>query len=140
MKTLILLAILVLAVTCSACGWLQQEAKAARKSIIDCTTSSAKGIEKQFGPVVDQLLLDAAGGDGRVDWSIVKSATKSFAAEAGGCVLAGAVLRALKPRAVDPDAPQSSPQIIDPVTLRQGWESVRADYGGVKFKLEAGTL
>ncbi|MDQ3295057.1 MAG: hypothetical protein M3619_00545 [Myxococcota bacterium] len=130
----------MLALVVPACGWLQEEAKAARKDLVDCTTTRARGFEQQFGPVVDQLLLNASGGDGKVNWDIVKSATKTFAAEAGGCVLAGAVLRALTPRDVDPNAPQSSPQIIDPITLRQGWESARADYGGQKFKLEAGTL
>jgi hypothetical protein len=136
---LVVLALLLTA--CSSCSWLQSESKEVAGDVVDCTTAQAKELGTQFGPVVDELLTNATGNDGSVDWTRIRTATKSFALDTGACVLASAVARALAPKTSDPNAPQAAGLEVDVVALRQGFEQLRNEaYGGKSFKTELGVL
>ncbi len=86
------------------------------------------------------MLRYATGGDGKVDWASVKSATKGFGVDVGGCVLASVVARALAPKSADPNAPAASSLEANPDDLRAGFEELRKSLGGKSFKTSTGTL
>ena len=109
-------------------------------NIVDCTTPGARDLISEFGPVLEQLIASSTGADGQVDWQRIKDATKSFAVEAGGCVLASAV-QALQGSALKtpPGALRGVP--VDPEVLRRGFEEIRASQlAGKRFKTESGEL
>lgn len=59
--------------------------------VIDCTTENSTTLTREFGPTVDALLRAATQPDGRMDWSIIRAAAKSFGLDTGACVLANAI-------------------------------------------------
>lgn len=123
------------------CGQLKDEARAAAKSVVDCTTTAATAALTEYGPTVEQVIVDAAQSDGKLDWERVKSATKSYASDAARCVLATTVARLMKSPAASPGAPQSATLWLEPIALARGWEAMRAEQlAGAKFKLSEGTL
>jgi len=110
-------------------------------AIVDCTTKSTKALSAQFAPLVDALLVRATDSTtGKVDWSPIKSATKSFAADTGGCVLAAVVQRYLHPAPPDPNAPQTEPLKVDLDSLRAGFNETRSDLGGKTYLTSEGSL
>ncbi|MGN6103727.1 MAG: hypothetical protein ACTHU0_01355 [Kofleriaceae bacterium] len=132
---------LSLALVLAGCGWLKDTSQSVAGAHVDCTTRKAKTQTAQLGTAVDMLLAAATAPDGKVDWTQLKAATRQFALDTGGCVLAASVARALTPTVPRADAPQSSPLQWDPVALAEGWEAVRAEqFGGRHFKLAGGTL
>ncbi len=123
------------------CGQLKDEARATGKTLVDCTTTTAAAAIAEYSPTVEQVLVDAAQGDGRLDWERVKSATRAYASDAARCVLATTIARVMKSPAASPGAPMSSPLWLEPIALARGWEELRAtQLGGAKFKLELGAL
>lgn len=131
----VLVAILVLLL--ASCGWLKSESRQTAKNLVDCTSAGVRTLNREFGPVVDQLLVDATNNDGSVDWSRVKHATRGFGVSTGLCVLAHAVQRALVPVQKMLDAPQASPLEADPMALRMGFESIAE---GRTYRTELGDL
>lgn len=126
-----LIALLVLIL--SGCSWFRSEAKHAGYTTIDCTTSKAKDAIKQFAPTVEQLIVNTIDTAGRADWNMVESATKDFAADVGGCVLAATVSRLLAE--AQQAGVMSAPIEIDHTDLARRWEQLRASrYGGALFK------
>jgi hypothetical protein len=119
------------------CAWFKSESKAVAHDVVDCTTSTAVGAIKEFGPAIDALLLYATGANGVVSSDAIKDAGKGFAKEIGGCVVADAIARALKPSLPDPNAPKSSPLVADPDSLRR---ALAAAQPGVKFHTANGDL
>lgn len=138
-KTILALIILPLAVLgCDACAGAVREGKAIAGDVVDCTTASARTLTDQFAPLVDQLLRNATGGDGKIDWAPVKDATKQFALEAGGCVLANVIARhQAAPVKADPDAPQVANLEADPKALLAGFREL---YPGKRFVTPLGEL
>lgn len=121
----------------TGCSWLKSEGKATAHDVVDCTTSEAKSLSKQFGPTIDDVLVTATNGDGSIDKARVKSAIKGFATDTARCVFADAVARALAPKAADPNAPKSSPLDADPAALHE----LLAELGGGKsYKTDWGAL
>lgn len=134
--------ILALALTltfaaCSSCSSLKQEVKSVASDVVDCTTQNARTLTDQFAPLVDELLRHATGGDGKIDWAPVKDATKQFALDAGGCVLATVVARHQAPPKADPAAPQVSNLEADPRALLAGFREL---YPGKRFVTPVGEL
>lgn len=141
MTVLNVLMIVVLVLMLSSCSWLKSETKETASNVVDCTTANVKALNRQFGPVVEEVLIQATSDDGKVDWDRVKHASRGFAVSTGLCVLANVVSRALLPIQKALDAPQSSPLELDQGALRTGWDAMAAElYGGRKFKTEAGLL
>lgn len=133
--------VLAVAALIVACASIRREAKAVAGDVVDCTTAHAHQLTEQFGPLVDDMIRAATQPDGRIDWAPIRAATKSFAVDAGGCVLAAAVLRALTAPAADPAAPQLAPHAPDQALLRAGFDDLRRErFGGVRFRTELGEL
>lgn len=125
----------------AACGWMKNTAHDVATSIVDCTKGEAKKAATELGPVVDILLIQAVDGNSKVDWAPVRDVAKRFSADVGGCVLADAVARALKPRSEDPQAPKISPLEVDRASLREGFRALSVElWKGASFKTDEGTL
>lgn len=77
--------------------------------VIDCTTSNSTTLTREFGPTVDALLRAATQPDGRMDWSIIKEAAKSFGLDTGACVLANAIAGITSQRTTGASAMSTSP-------------------------------
>lgn len=133
--TLMILPLLIL-LGCN-CGAVKQEARAVAGDVVDCTTANARTLTEQFAPLVDSLLRHATGVDGKIDWAPVKDATKQFALDAGGCVVANVVARHLAPRLADPTAPQVAGLELDQAALAAGFREL---YPGKKFLTPSGEL
>lgn len=54
---------------------------------IDCTKNELPAVTTQFGPVVEQLIGEATGADGSVDWGHVEKMLGSLSASYGTCIL-----------------------------------------------------
>lgn len=119
------------------CAWFTSERKAVAGDVIDCTKAEAKNAITEFGPAIDALLVLATGGDGNIDTAQLGNAAKNFGKAVGGCVVADAVARALKPAPADPSAPKSSPLVADPVSLRN---ALAALYPKTKFHTANGDI
>jgi len=120
-----------------ACAWFKSESKAVAGDVVDCTTSSAASQIREYGPLVDSMLVYATDGGGKINGDAVKAASKGFAMNVGGCVLADSIARALTPKPTDPNAPKASPLEADPDSLR---DAIGALYPGKHFKTANGTL
>lgn len=119
------------------CAWFSKESKQVETDVVDCTKAEAAKAITEFGPLADAILIYATGGNGQVNTDAVKSAAKGFGKDIGGCVLADAVARAVKPAPVDPNAPKSSPLVSDPDSLRRALAAV---HPGVHFHTANGDL
>lgn len=78
--------------------------------VIDCTTENSTTLTREFGPTVDALLRVATQPDGRMDWSIIKAAAKSFGLDTGACVLANAIAGITSQQTPGASAMATSPQ------------------------------
>lgn len=124
-----------------ACGSLRSGARGLAAGLVDCTKTETAKVVGELGPVVDAAMINAVGSDSKLDWTPIRDLTKGFSADVGGCVLADAVTRALKPRAEDPQAPRSSPLEVDRDSLRDGFAALSAErFGGQKFHTAGGDL
>lgn len=120
------------------CAAVKDEAKAAAKDAIDCTTKTAVEAISEFGPTVDEVVVNAIDSAGRLDAERVKSATKGFVTDTAKCVLASTLSRLMRPPSSDPNAPQSSPIAVDLKGLHELRISVLGDQ---RYKLpDGGTL
>lgn len=131
------LALIFLLLIVSSCSWLKSESKATASDVVDCTSANVRSLNKQFGPVLDELLVQATGNDGEVDWTRIKHATRAFAVSTGLCVLAHSVQRALVPIQHALDVPKASPLELDAESLRAGFRELAA---GRTYRTELGTL
>lgn len=134
---------LCFAIGCSAA---KQGARAVAGDVVDCTIGVAKQHSDEYGTLIEAVLRGATRGDGSVDWSTVKAATKGFGVQTGGCVLATVVGRLATAGHRKP-APQgllgdaAGPPEPDPTALVAGFAAARAElFGGARFKTAAGEL
>jgi hypothetical protein len=125
----------------SSCKSFRGAAGDVADNIVDCLAPDVKAVTDQFEPLLEQVIVRSTAGDGKVDWSSVKSATSSLKTKLGGCVVAAVVTRALKPRSADPNAPQSSPVEASRDDLAAGFEEMRRTlFEGKTFRTADGTL
>lgn len=122
------------------CSGLGERAGRVAAGVVDCMTPAAKTAIGEFGPAMADVLRNATGNDGKVDWAPVRSVSKSLASPAARCVLASVVAEALRPKKEDPNAPKSEGLSLDPADLRSGFDAIRAEWGGPTFKLEGGAM
>ena len=128
-----LLFVLLLLMICPGCSWFKGEAKHAGANIVDCTTDKAQSAIRQFAPTVEQLVVNTVDAAGHADWNMIESATKDFAADVGGCVLAATVTRLLAE--AHQSGVMSEPLAIDRAELAHRWDQLRLQrYGGALFK------
>lgn len=122
----------------SCCSTIKDEAAATGKAIVDCTKASAVQAIHEYGPTVEQVLVDAVNGNGKLDKDRATAAVKTYASDTARCVLAATIARLMKPPSSDPEAPQSSPLQVD----LAGLQDLRRDQlGDVRYKLpDGGTL
>lgn len=134
MKILFRLILLsIFGLTYCGCGQLKDEGRAVAKDFVDCTTQTAVQAIGEYGPAVEQSLVDAIGSDGKLDKERAKEVTKSLATEAARCVLASTILRLMTPPSSS--APQSEPLLVDLVGLHQ----LRTEQlGDLRYKLPGG--
>jgi urease gamma subunit len=141
-----LLILLALAVFLGGCGAAQRDR--VKGIVVDCTVDNVDTLTDQFGPLVKQAILQATGGDGRVDTDALLLAARNFGRDTGACVLASVVAGYLaSPPAIASsnagghDRPQSAPIELDIESLRASFERVRTElFGGAQYKLASGTL
>lgn len=124
------------------CAWFttaaSKESKAVAGDVVDCTKSEVtKNAITEFGPAIDALLVYATGGGGQLDAAQLGAGAKNFVKGVGGCVVADAIARALKPAPADPSAPKASPLVAEPGSLRNAMATL---YPGVKFHTANGDL
>lgn len=127
----------LLCLVLAGCAWTKTETKALASDVVDCTKAEAATAITEFGPAIDALLVFVTGGDGKVDGAQLAAAGKGFARELGGCVVADAVARALKPAPADPNAPKASPLVADAISLHAALARL---YPGAKFHTPSGDL
>lgn len=131
----------VLCLAVPGCAWLKSEGDVAKAAVIDCTTATAHDAIKQFGPILDALLVQATDPNGKVNWTPVKDLGKGLGTELGGCVLATVVAHELAPDKPGPNAPKSSPLELNAASLREGFDDIRrAQFHGASFKTDHGVL
>lgn len=91
-----IMAIVALAVLATGCGPAAEckvPANAtttkcvAVNSVVDCTKGETPAVVAQFGPVISQLIDEATGADGSVDWATVEGKLGSIGTSYGTCVL-----------------------------------------------------
>lgn len=107
---------------------------------IDCMAPDAASAIAAFAPAIADVLRNATAPDGRVDWTPVRAVAAPLKTAAQRCVLASVISEALRPSTPHADEPQASALQWDPVSLAAGFETVRAEWGGQKFRLETRTL
>jgi hypothetical protein len=136
-----LILVVLLASSQPACGWLKHEAHDAKLALVDCTKGAAKDAALQFGPVVEALVAQASGPDGKLSAAPVKELAKGFTREIGGCAVAKAFASLLAPAAAGSGAPKAAQLELDPASVRAVFEDLRREqFGGATFKTDVGTL
>lgn len=133
--------VLIVAIALGACSWAKGQEQIAKTATVDCTKSTAHDAVTQFAPILDALLVQATTPDGKVQWGPLEDLTKNLGAELGGCVLAEVVAHELAPQAPATGAPKAAILVLDPGSLRAGFEQIRTKrFGGATFKLDSGPL
>lgn len=56
--------------------------------VVDCTEAAVMANTTQFKPLVQQLIAEATGAGGKIDWTIVEKGLGSIGVKDGGCILA----------------------------------------------------
>lgn len=127
--------LLLFGATYCGCSAVQEEAKNVAHDVVDCTKATAVKAITEYAPAVEQVVVDAIDGHGKLDKDRVKAATVKFASDDARCVLASVVARLMKPPASSPDAPQASPLAVDLGDLQA---LHREQLGGLRYKLPDG--
>lgn len=98
-------------------------------SVIDCTKGELPAVVTQFGPVVEQLIGEATGADGTVDWAHVEKMLGSLGASYGTCVLGNIIQNYMA------SPPKLAPGEVKPsvAALKDGLSHARASL----WKLDA---
>ncbi|HWU86215.1 MAG TPA: hypothetical protein VN253_03025 [Kofleriaceae bacterium] len=126
----------------AGCSSVRDASREVASDVVDCTTVHVHEHASQYGALLEAALLAATQLDGSVDWAPIRTVAKSFAAETGGCVLAGVVQRALAPR--PPPAtvlPQVAPLVPNPASVRAGFDELRREqFNGRRFRTDLGVL
>jgi hypothetical protein len=129
------------AVVSSGCATAADTGKQAASGFVDCMKPEAKGAALELAPAFLDILENAIGNDGRIDWAPVRSVAGALTSDATRCAFTTAIALAMQPHALGAEAPQSAELAADPADVRAGFEAIRAElYGGTRFKLESGIL
>lgn len=100
--------------------------------IVDCTESSVIALLPQFKPVVQQLIAEATGADGKVDWTVVEKGFGALGVKDGGCILADIEKDYLE--STPPGAPPE--QLAARASFKANFDTYRAKkWPGVKFRV-----
>lgn len=133
--------VIMFALPQSGCAWLKSEGDVAKTAVVDCTTATAHDAIKEFGPILDALITQAADPNGKVQWGPLRDVTKGLGVELGGCVLSTVVARELSPQKPDPNAPKSSTLELNAAALHEGFDDIRrAQFHGATFRTDYGEL
>lgn len=136
MKTVlnvVVLAFIALTVPSCAC-WQPQHRNdpgcAVLHNVVDCSVAEVQAIIPEFKPLVVQLIVEATGADGKIDWTTVEKGLAAFGLKDGGCILAD-----IEKDFLEPALPDASPQML---ALRASYisnfKTYRAQrWPGVKF-------
>lgn len=121
--------------TQTACG---ATSKAALADAVDCTTADRVKLEGQFGPTVEQAILRATGGDGKIDLPSLNVIGRSLEAD-GWCVLEKEVARLIASALTsNPSSPAAAAAPLDAADLRAKVSALRAaKFGATRFQLGA---
>lgn len=121
--------------TQTACG---ATSKAALGDAVDCTTADRVKLEGQFGPTVEQAILRATGGDGKIDLPSLNVIGRSLEAD-GWCVLEKEVARLIASALTsNPSSPAAAAAPLDTADLRAKVSALRAaKFGATRFQLGA---
>lgn len=127
--------LLLFGATFCGCSAIKDEASATARTVVDCTKATALEAIHEYGPTVEQVLVDAVNGDGKLDKDRAKAAVKTYASDTARCVLAATIARLMTPPSSDPAAPQAEPLQVDLAALQ---ELRKEQLGDVRYKLPGG--
>jgi hypothetical protein len=98
-------------------------------TVIDCTKGELPAVVMQVGPVVAQLIDEATGADGSVDWAHVEKLLGSMSAAYGTCILGNIIQNYMA------SPPKLSPGEVKPsvASLKAGFDHAK----GSLWKLDA---
>lgn len=139
--TVAVLALVVLGLGGSqlGCGTLKDSGKRLAGDVVDCMAPAIAGSVAELGPAFRDVVKNATADNGRVDWAPVKAVAAPLKSAGSQCAFAAVIAEVLRPKD-KPGAPQSSALQADPVDVLTGFEAIRGDWGGAKYKLDSGTL
>ena len=140
-KTAALLALVVLGLgaTQTACTGFKTDAKDAAGKFVDCTKPALATTASELVPAFADVLRNATGNTGKVDWAPVNKVAAPLKSIASQCAFASVIAELLSPKA-KPGAPQSSPLAADPTDVLAGFGAIRAKWGGALYKTDGGQL
>lgn len=120
-----------------ACGSTTRAiGKAALADVVDCTAPDRAKLEAQFGPTVEQAILRATGGDGKVDLPSLQQIGSALESD-GWCVLEHAVAQLIAAATKSPGT-ASAAASLDAQDLAAQLARLRvAKFGATRFELGA---
>ena len=135
-------AILVgLTVLLASCACFKPETRnnpecAILNQIVDCTESAVMALAPQFLPIIKQLLAEATGAGGQIDWTRVEKALISIGIKDGGCILAELAKDFLTPPGPNPQA--EPPEVMAmKKSFNENYTTFRQKkWPGIKFKVK----
>lgn len=131
-----ILVLLVAALLASCTSGQRAGAGRVAGGFIDCMTPTAKEATGELLPAFADIIRNATSPDGSVDTERIENIGKGLIAPATQCAFTTAIKEAIRPRASDPNAPQSSELAPNAALLAHSYERVRASWGGPTFRLE----
>lgn len=120
-----------------ACGaGAKSVERGAVSAAVDCTTADRAKLEAQFGPVVEQAILRATGGDGKIDLPSLQQIGAALEAD-GWCVLERAVADLIAAATMkNPSAPAAAAAPLEAAELAAQLARMRVQkFGATQFQL-----
>lgn len=123
------------------CSTLRDSGTRVAGDVVDCMKPDAKAAISELAPAFRDIVKNATGNNGRVDWAPVRAAAAPLKSAATRCAFTAVIAEVLRPRQGPGQSPQSSPLEADQVDVLTGFRAIQADlFGGATFKLADGTL
>lgn len=136
----VLLVVLALGATQPACNTLKDTGKRVAGDVVDCMKPDAKAAIGELAPAFRDIVKNATGDNGRVDWAPVRAVAAPLKSAATRCAFTAVIAEVLRPHP-KAGAPQSSALQADATDVLAGYRAIQAEYfGGATFKLPDGDL
>lgn len=102
--------------------------------VVDCTEDAVQALLPQFKPMVKQLIAEATGEGGKIDWTQVEKGLGSLGVKDGGCILADVEKDYLNtPSGLAAERPELAAM---KASYKDNFETYRArKWPGVKFRV-----
>jgi hypothetical protein len=139
-KTAAMLALFVLA-TSSQVGCAETKGAVGRVAgdVVDCMKPDATAAIGELAPAFRDIVKNATGDNGKIDWAPVKTVASPLKSAATRCAFSAVIAEVLRPHP-KAGAPQSSALEADPVDVLAGYRAIKSTWGGGTYKLADGQL